>query len=334
MSPTILSDPDRADESALLGEPPPARLGWLVVVMLTATLTAVSTYQSLRAMKSCVAESPGQTPLCCIPAAAPYNFRGVLGLFLQIPRLVGGGNVVLVNFEVENFRSYREAKRFSMVASSAKELPQNLIDTDLGLKLVRSAVLYGPNASGKSNLLRAMDYVVRLLEFPVNEEAPSGGTRPQFALDRISVKKPSRFRVQFLTEGVLYDYSISVRPQAIVEERLVAYPRGRPQEWFHRRGEEYEFNATHLKGPKKKLLSDIRPKVSLLAAYAANGHDQLSPPYRWLRATYKTVLPILNGASIRRTLRRGSGTSSALCAPGGLPSCAMRIWEFNNSSST
>ncbi len=192
---------------------------------------------------------------------------------------------MLVDFEVENFRSYRESKRFSMVASSAKELPQNLIDTDLGLSLVRSAVLYGPNASGKSNLLRAMDYVARLLEFAVNEEAPPGGAWPQFALDRISVKKPSRFRVRFLTEGVLYDYSISVRPQTIVEERLVAYPRGRPQEWFHRKGEEFEFNATHLKGPKKTLRSKVRPKVSLLAAAGAGANriEQLSSPYRWLK---------------------------------------------------
>jgi predicted ATPase len=197
---------------------------------------------------------------------------------------------VLVDFEVENFRSYREAKRFSMVASSAKELPQNLIDTDLGLKLVRSAVLYGPNASGKSNLLRAMEYVVRLLEFPVNEEAPSGGALPQFALDRISVKKPSRFRVRFLTEGVLYDYTISVRPQAIEEERLVAYPRGRPQEWFHRKGEEFEFNATHLKGPKKTLWSKILPKVSLLAAASNTGPAQLSPPYRWLKGNLRDRL--------------------------------------------
>ena len=73
---------------------------------------------------------------------------------------------MLVDFEVENFRSYREAKRFSLVASSSEELPRNLIDTDSGLKLVRSTALYGPNASGKSNLLRAMDCVATFAGFP------------------------------------------------------------------------------------------------------------------------------------------------------------------------
>ncbi len=87
---------------------------------------------------------------------------------------------MLVDFEVENFRSYREARRLSMVASSAREFPNNLIDTDVGLKLVRSAVLYGPNASGKSNLLAAMDCVSGLLETPMNRGMPSRITRSPF----------------------------------------------------------------------------------------------------------------------------------------------------------
>ena len=105
---------------------------------------------------------------------------------------------MLVDFEVENFRSYREAKRLSMVASSAKELPNNLIDTDLGLKLVRSAVLYGPNASGKSNLLAAMDWVSGLLETPMNRGMPSRISRSPFALDRTSSSQAEQISCQIL----------------------------------------------------------------------------------------------------------------------------------------
>ena len=72
------------------------------------------------------------------------------GFFCKSSELFGGG-AMLVDFEVENFRSYREAKRFSMVASSAKELPQNLIDTDLGLNLVRAR-----RSTGRTRRARAI----------------------------------------------------------------------------------------------------------------------------------------------------------------------------------
>src|SRR4051794_13836142 len=184
---------------------------------------------------------------------------------------------MLVDFEVENFRSFRDAKRLSLVASSAKELPQNLIElTDLGLTLVRTAVLYGPNASGKTNLLAAMDCVSELLESPMNRGTASRIARSPFALDRTSGTKPSRFRVKFLVSGILYDYSIAIGRERVEEERLAAHPHGRPQEWFHRRGTEIEFNATHLKGQKQSFRRVTPPDVPLLSVAAAFEHPQLS----------------------------------------------------------
>ena len=117
---------------------------------------------------------------------------------------------MLVDFEVENFRSYHEARRLSMVASSTNELAQNVIDTNLGFKLVRSAVLYGANASGKSNLLLAMNWVGSLLKFSKRGVLTAGSAHAPFALDRKSSSRPTRFRVRFLLEGVLYDYTIAV----------------------------------------------------------------------------------------------------------------------------
>ena len=189
---------------------------------------------------------------------------------------------MLVDFEVENFRSYREAKRFSLVASSAKELPQNLIDTGLGLNLVRTAAIYGPNASGKSNLLAAMNWISALLEFPTNRTLMADLSQLPFALDRESAGKATRIRIKFFVEKALYDYTISIRPKLVDEERLVAHPHGRPQEWFHRRGKQIEFNATYLKGQKQSLRGITPDDAPLLAVAAAFDHPQLAPPARWL----------------------------------------------------
>jgi len=190
---------------------------------------------------------------------------------------------MLIDFEVENFRSYREPKLFSMVASSAKELPENLIQLpDLDMALVRTAALYGPNASGKSNLLLAMNCVSDLMEFPLNRGLTRRTYLPKFALDRTSVTAPSKFRVRFLVEGTLFEYSITIRSEIVEEERLIAYPHGRPQEWFHRKGTETTFNSTYLKGQKQALRSVTPPDAPLLAVGAMFRHPQLTPPAQWL----------------------------------------------------
>ena len=139
---------------------------------------------------------------------------------------------MLIDFEVENFRSYR-SERFSMVAAPGKELSRNLLEVpDLNLALNRSAVVYGPNASGKSNLLAAMHCVGRMLSFPKGWETPRWSLLQSFGLDATSGKEPSRFHVRFLIEGVLYDYSLGLKEWIVEEERLVAHLRGRSQEWF------------------------------------------------------------------------------------------------------
>ena len=68
---------------------------------------------------------------------------------------------MIIEFKVSNFRAINKKQTFSMVASSATELENNLCDSDCEAKfrLVRAAVLYGANASGKSNLLRALFFM-------------------------------------------------------------------------------------------------------------------------------------------------------------------------------
>lgn len=73
---------------------------------------------------------------------------------------------MLIEFSVSNFRSIRERQTLSLVASSdMKHLPQNVIaGENEELHLLRSAVIYGPNAAGKSNLLRALESLRQLVQ--------------------------------------------------------------------------------------------------------------------------------------------------------------------------
>ena len=190
---------------------------------------------------------------------------------------------MLIDFEVENFHSYREPRKFSLVASSSKELPENLTHLDdLDLNLVRTAAIYGPNASGKSNLLAAMNFVADVLEFPSNQRLLAISSLP-FALDKESASKPTKFNIKFTIDSVLYEYNLSIKTNVVDEERLAAYPHGSRQVWFNRKGDRLDFNQTHFRGQKKALQAMTPRDTPLLAVAFAFDHPQLAPPALWLK---------------------------------------------------
>lgn len=190
---------------------------------------------------------------------------------------------MLISFAVQNFRSYWEEKTFSMVASPSEELPQNILECG-GLRLLRSAAIYGANASGKSNLLLAMDCLSDILS-DARSFLPLEEILVPFALNPASAKTPIRFAVKFLMDEIVHEYEISLRPAPPFEvenEGLVVYPLGRPQEWFRRTGDTIEFNKTYLRGPKHALQEVTPSGMPLLCAAVRFNHPQLSPPARWL----------------------------------------------------
>jgi uncharacterized protein len=231
---------------------------------------------------------------------------------------------MLLDFEVENFRSYRDLKRFSLVASSAKELPENVIElSDPDFSLLSTAAIYGPNASGKSNLFLAMNCLSELMEFPRNKGLTSRLAMSPFALDLTSAAVPSKFRVRFLLEGVLYDYSISIRPGLVEEERLVAYPHGRPQEWVLRKGPEIDFNSTHLRGQKQPLRSMTPLETPVLSVASMFDHAQLSPPARWMANNLCDHFDAQDfGSRFARRRTGGWGITARRC----LEDVAFRSW--------
>ncbi|MBP1466458.1 ATP-binding protein [Candidatus Chloroploca sp. M-50] len=149
---------------------------------------------------------------------------------------------MMIEFNVKNFRSFRDEQRFSLVASTAdKSLAENVgTSPKFKHRLLRSAVVYGPNASGKSNLIMALGFL-QLLILRAAQSSPTPGLRlidhpllKPFALEVASSTAPTRFELHMLHEGVRYQYGITLDRRAIYEEWLIAYPKGQPQVWFDR----------------------------------------------------------------------------------------------------
>lgn len=197
---------------------------------------------------------------------------------------------MLVEFRVKNFRSLRDEQVLSLVASPDK----SLLDThalDTGLKaaphLLKSTVVYGANASGKSNLIKALQYMRGV----VLESAalPPGQTFDRlqpFKLDAMSGSQPTEFEVTFLLAGVRYQYGFAMNTQRIVSEQLLVYKAFKPQRWFERHfdaesGKDvYEFGPS-LKGAKNLWEGATRPNALFLSVAVQLNSDALRPVFDW-----------------------------------------------------
>lgn len=213
------------------------------------------------------------------------------------------GKRMLIEFRVKNFKSFRDEQTLSMVASADKTLSGNTAETQsFGKKLLRSSVLYGANASGKSNVIAALGFVQEFVRGSAERRPGSSIPVQPFRLDKTTIKLPSEFEVFFLHENIRYQYGFAVDQHRVHREWLIAYPEGLPQTWFERRlvsesgkGEEQWKFGSRLKGEKKRLQGLTRPDVLFLSLAATLNHKQLSEVYAWFHYYLRVVHPKLVG---------------------------------------
>lgn len=199
-------------------------------------------------------------------------------------------NTMLVEFRVKNFRSLRDEQVLSLVASKDKTL-EDTHTLATGLKaaprLLKSAVIYGANASGKSNLIKALQYMrgVVVESAIVIQPGQTYAVQP-FRLDAKSASEPTELEVTFILDGIRYQYGFAMTPQRIVREHLLVYKASKPQRWFERQfdaqtGKDvYEF-GTGLKGQKNVWESATRPNALFLSMAVQLNSESLRPVFDW-----------------------------------------------------
>lgn len=198
---------------------------------------------------------------------------------------------MFIEFKVSNFRSIESAQTLSLVASSGKELLENIAPSDFssGLSLVRSAVIYGPNASGKTNLIRSLSFVRRFI-ISSAKESQAGEKIPvtPFLFSNKNKEEDSKFEITFSQDGVRYQYGFSVNTDRVLEEWLLAYPQGRVQQWFLRtyddKKKKYDWEFSKLfKGVKQQVADLTRPEVLFLSNAVKLNNEQLLPVFNWFQ---------------------------------------------------
>lgn len=187
---------------------------------------------------------------------------------------------MLVQFSVENYMSIKDKVVFSMLASSDKELSENVINNK-NEKCLKSAVIYGANASGKSNFLRAIR-AVALMMINSNNMQP-GMTLPivPFKFDTDFASRPSSFELIMIIKDVKYVYGFVADSTKIYEEYLYYYPNGRETEIFERTN----VNKFHYTVAESKL-KDIEEKNTenkfFLATATTWNYEKTKPVFDYI----------------------------------------------------
>ncbi|MDP2223256.1 ATP/GTP-binding protein [Nitrosomonas sp.] len=201
---------------------------------------------------------------------------------------------MLIEFNVSNFLSIREQASLSMVAAKGLELANNntfLTGIPAVPSLLRSAAIYGANAAGKSNFIKALQVMRQLvLQSSAKIQADEKLPITPFLLDEGSPLKPSEFEVTFINQGIRYQYGFSATPKRIIEEWLLAYPSGKAQRWIERRYDEqsqsYRWGGMgNLTGKKELWKATTRSNALFLSTAMQLNNQQLSPVFSWFDNT-------------------------------------------------
>ena len=208
---------------------------------------------------------------------------------------------MLLRFGVSNYRSIKDYQELSLIASSYKDSPDYLISVEgLAHKVLPCIGLYGANASGKSNILKAFNFMKGAI-FNSHQYGSADEEIPvkTFLLDEEFRHKTSKFDCDFLLNKIRYTYGFILDNKKIHEEWLYAYPEGRRQVWFHRNiNEEHVFSfGKNLKGRNSVIRELTRDNSLYLSAAAQNNHEQISPIYKYFNQNYSSLYESSLGAS-------------------------------------
>ena len=196
-------------------------------------------------------------------------------------------NKMLIEFSVENFLSFKDLTTFSMVAAKSfkEHKDSHTIEIGNNLTLLKSAVIYGNNASGKSNLLEAMIFMKSTVLNSFRDALIGNNekkiTLEKFALSSKSEKETSFFEISFIQNGVKYRYGFELDFDKVVAEWLY-HTTSKEVYLFKRDLQNIEINKSAFKEALGKK-EDVRENVLFLSFLAYHQKSKISNSIvKWL----------------------------------------------------
>jgi AAA15 family ATPase/GTPase len=129
---------------------------------------------------------------------------------------------MIINFSVQNFGSIKEKQTLSFEADKSEHLENPYIINIEGLRLLKLVLIYGANASGKTTILKALDFLHTLVLEPKEKKTDSLNFRP-FLFDKKTPKQNSTLAIEFIHKKIRYLYEVTFSQKAIVNEELIFF---------------------------------------------------------------------------------------------------------------
>jgi AAA15 family ATPase/GTPase len=205
---------------------------------------------------------------------------------LQLKKLYNNATM-LIEFSIENFLSFKDLTTLSMVAAKSFKEHQgsHVMETVGNLNLLKSAVIYGNNASGKSNLLEAMGFMKQTVLSSFRDALMDNNERKfpleKFALNTQSENETSYFEISFIHKATKYRYGFEIDYGKIVAEWLF-HTTSKEVYLFKRELQKIEINKTAFKEGLGKE-EDVKENVLFLSLLATLGKETSTSLVDWFK---------------------------------------------------
>lgn len=203
---------------------------------------------------------------------------------------------MLVEFSVKNFMSIKEELTFSMVAGNGDENIENIIkNKETSEGYLKSTAIYGANASGKTNFMRALTAAIltvrrsnlRNINEPLIEMKP-------FKFDSKTINEPCEFKFVFIKNNIKYIYGFSADVNRIYTEYLYQYLSAKPSLIFERTNvNEYKFTQSEQSKLEELVTKNTEKKLFLSTATAWN-YEKTKDAYIWFSEDIDTYNDYIN----------------------------------------
>ena len=194
---------------------------------------------------------------------------------------------MIQEIKIKNFLSFKDEVRFSFEATNDKFAEDSQVVTiNENTRLLRFAIIYGYNASGKSNLLSVLDFLLYFWNFKPKDLDSKTGVIP-FKLDRVSADKPSCFEIVFFVKDTKYWYQLELDQHQVYLEKLSYYKTTQPIMLFER---------TLKNGQSDILFNPKGDKINAAAKDLISGNCLKNTSFFVARNQVNANLPIIDAA--------------------------------------
>ncbi|SFD18371.1 hypothetical protein SAMN05518672_101928 [Chitinophaga sp. CF118] len=192
---------------------------------------------------------------------------------------------MLIEFKISNYRSIGKEQILSLVpAPKQRDFPDNIIEKGKSYAL-NAIAIYGPNASGKSNLLKAMGLLDKLLHNSARASSTTKLPYDPFLLKKGWNEKPTFFEITFILQDYRYRYGLEFNQKEILTEWLFRKGQGREVNLFQRKGDVID-TSNGFKGSGKVIEAAIeatRDNALFLSTCDMLNVEEAKKIFQWFR---------------------------------------------------